>query len=98
MSNETIKMLCGDIMIYLDKAVEEGLPENSKANMDAAKEIVAFIYDNPQQATECSESLYKIISGLHELCFYYELSAETPLDLAKSFTSRLYDYVREMRP
>ena len=98
MTNESIKNLCGDIMIYLDKAVEEGLPENSKANMDAAKEIVAFIYDNPPQATECSESLYKIISGLHELCFYYELSAETPLDLAKRFTSRLYDDVREMRP
>ena len=98
MTTNQIKMLCGDIMIYLDKAVEEGLPENSKANMDAAKEIVSFIYDNPPQATECSESLYKIISGLHELCFYYELSAETPLDLAKRFTSRLYDDVREMRP
>lgn len=98
MTTGQIKNLCGDIMIYLDKAVEEGLPENSKANMDAAKEIVAFIYENPPQAMECSESLYKIISGLHELCFYYELSAETPLDLAKRFTSRLYDDVREMRP
>lgn len=89
MSTATIKNLCGDIMIYLDKAVEEGLPDNSKANMDAAKEIVAFIYENPTQATECSESLYKIISGLHELCFYYQLSAETPLDLAKRFTQAL---------
>ena len=98
MSTQAIKNLCGDIMIYLDKAVEEGLPDNSKANIDTAKEIVTFIYENPPQATECSESLYKIISGLHELCFYYELSAETPLDLAKRFTSRLYDDVREMRP
>lgn len=98
MTTEQIKNLCCDIMIYLDKAVEEGLPGNSKANMDAAKEIVTHIYENPTQATECSESLYKIISGLHELCFYYELSAETPLDLAKRFTSRLYDDVREMRP
>lgn len=98
MTTEAIKKLCGDIMIYLDKAVEEGLPENSNASIDAAKEIVTFIYENPAQATECSESLYKIISGLHELCFYYELSAETPLDLAKRFTSRLYDDVREMRP
>lgn len=96
MSTATIKNLCGDIMIYLDKAVEEGLPDNSKANMDAAKEIVAFIYENPTQATECSESLYKIISGLHELCFYYQLSAETPLDLAKRFTFRLCVDVRKM--
>ena len=98
MTTEQIKHLCGDIMIYLDKAVEEGLPENSKASIDAAKEIVTFIYENPPQVTECSESLYKIIAGLHELAFYYELSSETPLDLAKRFTLRLYDEVREMRP
>lgn len=98
MSTEAIKHLCGDIMIYLDTAVEEGLPDNSKANMDAAKELVTYIYENPAQATECSESLYKIVSGLHELCIYFELSAETPLGLAKRFTSRLYDDVREMRP
>ena len=98
MSTENIMKLCGDIMIYLDKAVDEGLPDNSKANMDAATEIVTYIYYNPCQAPECGESLYKIISGLYELCSYYELSSATPMDLAKSFASRLYDELREMRP
>lgn len=104
MTTNQIKILCDDIIIYLGRAKSSlGLdcynyPFRGGTGIDAAIEIVQHIMENPGEATECSESLCKIISGLKELSIYFELTeAETALDLAYRFASRLYDEVREMR-
>lgn len=105
MTDAQIKMLCDDIIIYLGRA-KSGLeidpynyPFKGGTGIDAAVEITEHIRLNPGEATECSESLCKIISGLKEIAIYFELAdAETALDLAYRFASRLYDDVREMRP
>ena len=105
MTDAQIKMLCDDIIIYLGRAKSSlGLdcynyPFRGGTGIDASIEIAQHIRENSGEATECSESLCKIISGLKEIAIYFELAdAETALDLAYRFASRLYDDVREMRP
>lgn len=104
MTTAQIKMLCDDIILYLGRARMsaediECYPFRRSGGIDAAIEITEHIRINPEETTECSESLCKIISGLKEIAIYYELAgAETALDLAYRFASRLYDDVREMRP
>lgn len=104
MTDVQIKMLCDDISIYLNRArTDQGdierYPFRRSDGIDAAIEIAQHIRLNPGEVTECSESLCKIISGLKEIAIYFELAdAETALDLAYRFASRLYDDVREMRP
>ena len=98
MTTEQIKKLCGDTMVYLDKARQDDLPMSARANLDAAKDIVTHIYEQPFDVTECSESLCKIISGLIESARYFELSCEMPLYLAYKFANAIYCGVREMRP
>lgn len=104
MTTAQIKMLCDDIVIYLGRAKSAAKDAGcyyfrSFKGLDAAIEIAQHIRLTPGEATEYSESLCKIISGLKEISIYYELTdAETALDLADRFASRLYDDVREMRP
>ena len=104
MTTTQIKMLCDDILIYLNRARDEDTdiecyPFRRTGGIDAAIEIVDYIRLYPKQAPENTESLYKIITGLKEVAIYFELTeAETALDLAQRFASRLYDDVREMRP
>lgn len=103
MTTAKIKALCDDINIYLNRARVnmkiECYPFRRTGGIDAAIEITEYIRLYPMQATENIESLYKIISGLKEVAIYFELTeAETALDLAQRFASRLYDDVREMRP
>lgn len=105
MTTDQIKMLCDDIIIYLGAARceiamdTENYPFRGKTGIDAAIEISQHIRENPGEATECSESLCKIISGIKEISIYFELTdVEMSLDIAYRFASRLYDEVREMRP
>lgn len=97
MSNETIKMLCGDILIYIDKAAEY-LPASSVLNVRAIRETIVLIYEDPDSALEWSESLYKMIDGLYESAKHFIYYDESGLFTARDFASRLYDDLREMRP
>lgn len=97
MTTNQIKHLCGDMMIYL-QAAKEFLPETALSNYNAATEIIVHLYEEPGDAVECSESLYKILEGLLELSVYFDLECEMTLSLCLKFASRLYEGVREMEP
>ena len=96
MTNEMIKKLCGDILIYIDKGAEY-LPASSVLNVRAIRETILLIYEEPEKALEWSESLFKMIDGIYEMSKYYEIDGENNFATARGFASRLYDELREMR-
>lgn len=97
MTNEQIKKLCGDILIYIDKSAEY-LPASSVLNVRAIRETIVLIYGDPASALEWAESLYKMIDGLYEAAKHFVYYDESGLFSARNFASRLYDELREMRP
>lgn len=97
MTTNQIKHLCGDMMIYL-QAAKESLPDSALSNYQAATEIIVHLYEEPGDAAECSNSLYKILEGLLELAVYFDLDCEMTLSLCLKFANRIYEGVREMEP
>lgn len=100
MTNEMIKKLCGDILIYIERSTES-LPDSTALNIKAIKETIVLIYEEPESALEWSESLYKMIDGLYESTKHFKKFVcydENGLFTARGIASRLYDDVREMRP
>ena len=58
MTNEMIKKLCGDILIYIEMGSRD-LPMSADANAAAIRDITAHIYEKPADALEWSEPLLK---------------------------------------
>ena len=97
MTTEIVKKLCGDILMYVEMGSRD-MPTSAQYNVEVIRDITAHIYEKPTYIVECSEPLYKIISGLYELAKYYNSDGVNNFKCALDFTSRLYDEVREMRP
>jgi hypothetical protein len=97
MTTEQIRKLCGDILMYVEMGSRD-MPNSAQANVYAIREITGHIYEKPADVVECSEPLYKIISGLYEVAKYYCSDGVNNYKCALDFASRLYDDVREMRP
>lgn len=97
MTNEMIKQLCGDIIIYIAMGSRD-LPHSANANVSAIQDIASHIYEKPVDALEWTEPLFKMVDGLYEMSKYYESDGENNFATARSFASRLYDELREMRP
>lgn len=97
MTNEMIKKLCGDMLIYIDKSAES-LPSSADLSVTAIRDTIITIYENPAKTLEWSESLFKMIDGLYEMAKCYIYYDESGLFTARGFASRLYDELREMRP
>lgn len=96
MTNEMIKKLCGDILMYVEMGARD-LPMSADANAAAIRDITTHLYENPVDAVEWSGPLYKMISGLYEMAKYYDSDGVNNFANAKDFASRLYDELREMR-
>ena len=97
MTTEQIKILCGDILLYIDMGSRD-MPPSADANAAAIRDITAHIYEKPVDALEWSEPLFKMIDGLYEMSKYYQSDGENNFSTARDFASRLYDELREMRP
>ena len=96
MTTEQIKILCGDILMYVEMGSRD-LPMSADANASAIRDITAHIYEKPVDALEWSEPLFKMIDGLYEMSKYYQSDGENNFSTAREFASRLYDELREMR-